>query len=1081
MNAAVAWFAKNYVAANLLMALLVVGGLFTIPQIKEEIFPEINLPVVSVSVEYPGASPEEVEQAICVRIEQELRGLQGVKHIHSNASEGVGSVSIEMLAGEDVRRRIDDIRTRVDSITTFPDEARKPLIQQMEVRFQVLDVAISGSVDEHTLRRLGEQARDEISALPGVTDVELVWARPYEIAIEVSRDDLERYDFTFDDLERAVQRSSLDLPGGSIKTEGGEILLRTKGQAYRRTDFESIPLRTLPDGTRLTVGDVARVVDGFEENDRVALFDGEPAVVVQVYRVGQQSALEISRSVRDYLAQASERLPAGVHFTLAQDDARVLRDRLDTLLGNARSGFLLVFLVLALFLRLRLALWVSLGVPISFLGALWLMPSLGQSINLISLMAFIVVLGIVVDDAIIVGENAHTHQSRGGKQLAGAIQGAIGVGTPVVFGVLTTVAAFAPMLFVPGPMGRVAKVIPLIVIVCLLFSLIESLFILPAHLGHGGSLDREPRTSLARRWRVFHDGIARGLRHFIEHRYRPALERAIEWRYLTVAVAITLLLLSGALVGGGWIKFTFQPAVENDVAVAYVAMPQGTPIETTRAAVEQLSRAAEQVATEAQQSGEVDARRSVFAHVSISVGQQPYKRKQASGASTFAESERTGSHLGEIQLEVIGASERRVSVTELTRRWREATGELVGADELSFSSELIAKAAPIHVELRAHDLDDLRDAAQQLRGRMEQYPGVIDLADSAQGGMRELEIEILPSAEALGLSVSDLGRQVRQAFWGHEAQRIQRGQDDVPVMLRYPLDERRSLAGLERMRIRTAAGSAVPFSAVARATLGEGYSTIGRTDRQRVVTVTGDVDPAAANANEVVASLKRRDLPEIQAAFPGIEFSFEGEQREQSEFLSSLARGWAIALLVIYALLAIPLRSYGQPLIIMSAIPFGLVGATWGHLFLGYDFSMMSVIGLVALSGVVVNDSLVLVDYVNQQRASGSSLREALLEAGTARFRAILLTSLTTFAGLTPLMLESSMQARMLIPMGISLAFGVIFATAITLLLVPCLYLILEDLTRALSSLRSLERAPWHTPVGDLETSAAESRPAASV
>jgi multidrug efflux pump subunit AcrB len=1041
----IAWFARNHVAANLLMAMLVAGGLLTLPHIKQEVFPEIDLPVVAVSVEYPGASPQEVEEAICVRIEQELQGLQGVKHVHSTAAEGIGSVSVELLAGEDVRRRLDDIRTRVDSITTFPESARRPLIQQADIRFQVLDVAISGAVDERTLHRLGEQAREEIAALPGITDAELVWARPYEIAIEVSEDALRRFDLTFDDVAGAVQRSSLDLPGGSVKTRGGEILLRTRGQAYRGPEFEALPLRTLPDGTRLALGDVAVVVDGFEESDRVALFDGEPAVLVQVYRVGQQSALEISRQVRTYLDEAEGRLPEGVHFTLAQDDARILRDRLATLLDNAQGGFALVVLVLALFLRLRLALWVSLGVPISFLGALWLLPSLDVSINLISLMAFIIVLGIVVDDAIIIGENAHTQQLETGDVMGGAIRGAIGVGTPVVFGVLTTVAAFAPMLFVPGPMGRVARVIPLVVIICLLFSLIESLFVLPAHLAHGGALESPPRTRLSRGWRAFQDRVARGLQSFIQDCYRPALERAIEWRYLTVASGLAVLILTTGLLAGGWIKFTFQPSVENDVAVAYVTMPQGTPVEVTRAAVEQLARAAEQVADGARQAGEVHAERGVFAHVSVSVGQQPYRLKQASGASSFAAASRTGANLGEIQLEVVRASERRVSVGELTRRWREATGEVIGAEELSFSSELISKAAPIDIEMRGRDLETLRAGAEALEARLARYPGVIDVADSFRGGMRELDIEILPSAEALGLSVADLGRQVRQAFFGHEAQRIQRGQDDVPVMVRYPASERRSLADLERMRIRTTDGSAVPFSAVARATLGQGYSTIRRIDRRRVVTVTADVDNAVSNANDVVKSLRERDLPEIEASLPGVSFSFEGEQREQSEFLESLTRGWLMALLAIYALLAIPLRSYTQPLIIMSAIPFGLVGAVWGHLLMGYDFSMLSVIGLVALSGVVVNDSLVLVDHVNQHRNEGASLERSLIAAGTARFRAIMLTSLTTFAGLTPLMLETSMQARMLIPMGISLAFGVIFATAITLLLVPCAYLILDS------------------------------------
>jgi multidrug efflux pump subunit AcrB len=1060
VNRVITWFAGNHVAANLLMAAIVVGGVFTLPRIKQEIFPEIDLPVVSISVDYPGASPQEVEEALCVRIEQELQGLQGVKQIRSTASEGNATVTVELLAGEDVRRRLDEVRTRVDAITTLPENARKPVISQMEIRFQVLDVAISGAIDEPTLKRLGEQARDEISALPGVSDAELVWARPYEIAIEVSEHDLVRYDLTFDEVVRAVQRSSLDMPGGSVKSASGEILLRTVGQAYRGADFEALPLRTLPDGARLTLGDVANVVDGFEESDRIARFDGEPAVLVQVYRVGEQSALAISRTVRAYLAEAEARLPAGVHFTLAQDDARILRERIETLLDNAQSGFALVVLVLALFLRLRLALWVSLGVPISFLGALWLCPTLDVSINLISLMAFIVVLGIVVDDAIIVGENAHTQQLRGHDPLRGAILGAQGMATPVVFGVLTTVAAFAPMLFVPGPMGRVAKVIPLVVIVCLLFSLLESLLILPAHLGHGRSALRSPRHAISRRWIAFQDRIAAALSDFIAHRYRPLLERAIEWRYLTVASGLALMMFTSGLLAGGWLAFTFQPSVENDVAVAYVNMPQGTPAAITRRAVAQIAAAAERVGADALERGEIDPGRSVFAHVSTSVGQQPYKLKQASGASSFADAMRAGSHLGEVQLEVIGGSERRVSVAELTRRWREATGEIVGAEEISFSSELIGRAMPIQLELSGHDLDELRRAAASLRGAVAHYPGAIDIRDSFRGGMQELEIEILPSAEALGLSVADLGRQVRQAFYGHEAQRVQRGRDDVPVMIRYPGEDRRSLADLERMRIRTADSSAVPFSSVARATLGEGYASIQRVDRRRVVTVTADVDTNVGNANQIVAALRRDELPQIEAAFPGVRFAFEGEQREQAEFLSALVRGWFMALLAIYGLLAVPLRSYTQPLIIMSAIPFGLIGATWGHLLLGYDFSMLSVIGIVALSGVVVNDSLVLVDYANERRREGAGLREALIAAGTARFRAILLTSLTTFAGLTPLMLEQSVQARMLIPMAISLAFGVIFATLITLVLVPCAYLVLEDALRALRSGASDEAPP---------------------
>lgn len=1073
MNRAIAWFASNHVAANLLMAVLVVGGLLSLPGIKQEIFPELDLDVVSVRVDYPGATPEEVEEAICVRIEEQLQGLQGVKRIRSTASEGYGSVSVELLAGEDVRRRLGEIRTRVDGIDTFPDNAEKPVVEQADFRFQVLDVAVSGTADERTLKRLGEQTRDEIAALPGITDVELVSARPYEVSIEVSELTLRRHGLTFDDVVHAVQRSSLDLPGGSVKTSGGEILLRTRGQAYLGEDFEKIVLLSRPDGTRLRLGDVANVVDGFEETDQLTRFDGTPAVVVQVYRVGQQSALEVSSAVKAYVAEATHKVPENVTLTVAQDDARFLRGRIDTLLSNARSGFLLVILVLALFLRLRLALWVSLGVPLSFLGALLLLPSMDVSINLISLMGFIVVLGIVVDDAIIVGENAHTEQLRTKSNLLGAIAGAQGVATPVVFGVLTTMAAFAPMLWVPGPMGRIARVIPVVVCLCLLFSLLESLFVLPAHLGHGTSVDAPATNRISQRWRDFQDGIARGLKYFIEEVYRPTLEWALEYRYLAVSLGLGMLMLTMGMLGGGWIKFVFQPDVEGDVTVAYVTMPQGTPPGITHAAVAQLEEAALAVAAEVdagRETPEGEEETSVFAHLITSVGQQPYRLKQATGPAAFAAGKATGSHLGEVQIEVVEAEKREETVAALTQRWREVTGAIPGAEELTFTSTIMSAGAPVDIELSGTDLERLRVAARWVKQQLATYPGVIDIADSFRGGKPELELELLPSAESLGLSVEDLGRQVRQAFYGHEVQRIQRGRDDVPVMVRYPADQRRSLGDLEGMRIRTASGDAVPFSAVALASLSEGFSSIRRVDRRRIVTVTADVDPAVANSNEVLADFKRDFLPDLTSIHPGIHMSFEGEQREQSEFLGALARGWLIALLVIYGLLAIPLRSYLQPMVIMSAIPFGLLGAAWGHVLMGHDFSMFSVIGVVALSGVVVNDSLVLVVHVNKKRDEGLALADALVNAGQARFRAILLTSLTTFAGLTPLLLETSVQARMLIPMGISLAFGVIVATAITLLLVPAGYLILEDLvgTRATKNVLS------PVPVGD--TSSGSSR-----
>ncbi len=1051
MNRAVAWFATNHVAANLLMALLVAGGLLTLPQVKQEVFPEIALPVVSVSVSYPGASPAEVEEAVCVRIEEALQGLQGIKRLHSNANEGGGSVSVELMAGEDARLRLDQIRSRVDGIETFPEEVKRPVVTQADLRFQVLDVAVSGDVDERTLKQLGQQARDEIAALPGVTDVELAATRPYEITIEVSEESLRRHGLSMSQIAAAVQRSSLDLPGGSIKTESGEILIRTLGQARSASDFERVVLVSRADGTRLTLGDVGRVIDGFEESDELTLFDGRPAVIVQVFRVGRQSALEISETVKQYLAEREASLPEGVRFTVAQDDARFLRDRLDTLLNNGWTGFVLVFGVLALFLRVRLAMWVSLGVPLSFLGAIWLLPTFDVSINLISLMAFIIVLGIVVDDAIIVGENAYTEQERSQNPLRGAIQGAQGVSTPVVFGVLTTIAAFAPMLFVPGPMGRVARVIPLVVCLCLVFSLLESLFVLPAHLGHaGGGIRDSARTRVARLWRHFQDRISDGLQRLTEEHYRPLLERALAARYTTAAIGIAMLWITLGLLGGGWIQMVFQPEVESDVSVAYVHMPLGTPTELTAAAVAQVADGARRVAEEIDAERDLERDGSIFAHFSTSVGRQPYRKKQASGPSSFAAANARGSHLGEVQVEVVSSDKREISVAELTRRWRERTGEIVGAEEISFTASLIAAASPIQIELSGAELDELRSAAAFVAERLAGYDGVLDIRDSFRSGKQELELELLPSAEALGLHVEDLGTQVRQAFYGQEVQRVQRGRDEVKVVVRYPLAERRSLADLENMRIRTADGSAVPFSSVARATLGEGFASVRRVDRQRVVAVTADVDNAITNAGVVLADMQKSDLQELRSLFPGVRISIEGEQREQREFLSSLGRGWAIALLVIYALLAIPLRSYAQPFIIMSAIPFGLVGAVWGHVMMGLSFSMMSLVGLVALSGVVVNDSLVLVDYVNRRRAEGADLHEAVVSAGIARLRAILLTSATTFAGLTPLLLETSVQAKLLIPMAVSLAFGVVFATVITLLLVPATYLILDDVIRAL-------------------------------
>ena len=1047
MKAAIAWFAKNHVASNLVMLVIVGAGLATLPTLTQELIPDIELEYITVSTIYPGASPSEVEASVTNRVEESISALQGVKTIRSASAEGLSSVTLELMAGEDVRKRLDEVRSAIDALDTLPEDAEVPTAKQVEIDRRVLTVAVAGETDEWTLKRIAQQVRDELVALPGISEAELAVAREYEIAIELSERAMQRYGLSFDEVAAAVRRSSLDLPGGSIKTDGGEILLRAKGQAYSAEDFSRIALVSRADGTRLVLGDVAEVIDGFAESDQAARFDGLPAVHVDIGRVGDQKSPAISEAVRGYIARAEDTLPEGIELTVWNDESKVLADRLDTMVRNARGGFLLVVLILSLFLRLRLSLWVSLGIPISFLGAVAVMPGFDLTINYVSLLGFIVVLGIVVDDAIVVGENVHTHQEKTKDKLRGAIEGAQAIVIPVTFGVLTTVAAFAPLLFLPGPMGRMTRYVPMVVIACLLFSLFESMFVLPAHLAHGKKpLDHSPTTPVSRVWRRFQEKIAAGLKYVIEERYKPALRSALEWRYLTVSVGIAMLIFTTGVISGGWLKFVFHQAVEGDFMVAQLTMTEGTPSYVTGDALRHIEDALEHVRREVDEERGGDGP-SVFTHVAASLGEQPFGQ----GGSMFGGGGGSSGHIGEIQVQVVGDEARDVGVLELVKRWRDTSGEIPGVVELSFKSELMSAGAALEVELSGHDLEQLRRGAEVVREQIATYEGVYDIADTFRGGKQELEYQILPSAEALGLTLSDLARQLRQAFHGEEVQTIQRGRDEIDVVVRYPAAERRSLADVERMRIRGVDGSEVPFSRVARADLGVGFSTIQHVDRRRVVSVTADVDQAIANANEIVADLKKGALDEALADIPGVHWAFEGEQAQQREFLVAQLIGMAASLFVIYVLLAVPLGSYLQPFIIMSAIPFGFVGAAWGHVFLGFPLTMYSVIGLVALAGVVVNASLVLVDYVNKLVASGRPLEQAVVEAGMARFRAILLTSLTTFAGLTPLMLETSLQAKFMIPMAISIAFGVIFSSFVTLFLVPCSYLVLEDLLRLLS------------------------------
>ena len=1039
MNGTIAWFGNNPVAANLVMVFIIVSGLVASTSIRAEIFAEIALDRISIQVPYLGAAPEEVESGVVIRIEEAIQGIDGIRRIHATASEGLAAVTVELDFSADARRVLDEIKNNIDAITTFPLETEEPIISEVIARTQVVDIAISGNADLFSLKTLAERVRVELSALPEITQVDLVGAPPYEISIEVSEAALRRHGMTFDRIAEAVRRESLDLPGGSVRTDGGEIQLRTTGQAYRGAEYEDLVLWTRPDGSRLRVDDVATVVDGFAETNQQARFDRQPTVLLSVSRAGDQSVLDIATAVTRYVERTRAGLPQGVTMTVWRNQADVLRERLSVMLRSGAAGFLLVCAVLAVFLDLRLAWWVSLGIPIPFLGAIALMPGLDVSINITSLFAFILVLGILVDDAIIVGENVHRHHEHAGAGVAGAVAGAQQIAKPVVFAVLTTVAAFLPLLIVPGFIGKAFRAVPLIVIPCLLFSLVESLAILPAHLAHVS----KPRA--LGRWRRLQQGVRDGLRRFVDTGYQPALRVALRWRYLTVALALATLIVTGGMVLGGWTGFRFLGALDIGYMTATVTMPQGVPVAATVSALQRLEDGAARLRARLAQDTGLD----YFRHVSTTVGDQPV---QSRGGELFGVTDvASAANIGEVIIELAGAEARSYDSEQLGNLWREETGPIPEAVEVAFDTSPLNPGNDVDVQLSGPDLDQLRDAAAAVRRRLADYAGVYAIADSFRAGKPERRLDITPAAQTLGLTLQDLGRQVRQAFYGEEAQRIQRGRDDVRVMVRYPRDERRSLGDLENMRIRTPHGGEVPFSVVAQVESGFGFASITRVDRNRSVNVTAAVDPATASAGSVIADLRERVLPEVLAEYPGVFFSFQGVQAEQAETLASLRRGFLLAMLLIYMLLAIPLRSYVQPLIIMAAVPFGVVGAIWGHLLMGLDLSILSVFGLVALTGVVVNDSLVMVDFVNGARrdapvgAEADRLQRALLEAGAVRFRPILLTSLTTFVGLAPLMLERSTAAMTLVPMAVSLAFGVLFATFITLILVPTIYLILAD------------------------------------
>jgi multidrug efflux pump subunit AcrB len=1034
----IAWFAKNHVAANLLMVTLLALGLGSLKfNIPLEVFPSIEPRTIKVSVSVPGAMPEEMESSVSIKLEEAVQDLEGLDDIVSNASEGNALLILTLNDDYSAQNILAEVKNRIDAINNLPADADRPVVSLAKRQREVISVAVSGDLSEREIRQVAERVRDQLLAVSGITQVQLDGVREYEISIEVKEKVLQQYGIRLEQVALALQNSSRDISAGSLKTDGGDILIRSSGQAYRKTEFDSIPVLTTDDGSIVRVADLADVSDGFSQTPIVTRFNGQPAAIVDIYRVGQQSAIDVADKVMLYLDEAKSDLPESVTLTAWRDRSKIVKKRLTTLSNNALQGGLLVLLLLTLFLRPAIALWVCIGIPVSFMGALLVMPIFGVTLNIISLYGFIVILGIVVDDAIVTGENIYSHLRTSENSLDAVINGTKEVAVPVTFGILTTVAAFLPIAFIEGVRGQLFAAIPVVVIPILIFSLIESKLVLPAHLKHLNfqkesqlSLSKGRRFDLAflHRWQ---QGFANGFEHAVLKYYHPVLNRVLAQRYIFLAVSFGILIVLYALVTSGWMRFIFFPKVQSELARATLEMPVGTPIEVTDRYVISMVNAAKELQKKHMDelSGE-----SVIRNIMATTG---------SGSSS------SGGHLGRVMFEMTPPEDRSSVVTsrEMVSQWRGLIGSVPGAEKLIFRAEIGRVSDPIHIQLRGKEFPSLASVAEAIKGKLAEYPTIFDITDSYSDGKQALQIKLKDEAFMLGLTRQQIVSQVREAFYGYEVQRIQRGRDDIRVMVRYPELDRRSIHSLDQFLVSNAQGERIPLSQIAYLVPETSPATISRIDLNRTISVRADIDKTNTNMLVLQKELKAY-VSQLTTQYPNISYSMDGEAKEQRQSFGSLKYGVFFVLFIIYSLLAIPFKSYWQPIIVMAVIPFGAVGAIGGHWIMGMDLTLISLLGMLALTGIVVNDSLVLVDFINKRRERTGDLLSSVSLAAVARFRPVILTSLTTFLGLMPLLFEKSTQAQFLIPMAVSLGFGILFATVITLLLVPVNYLVVEDLRR---------------------------------
>ena len=1009
--------AGHSVAANLLMVVFLVGGIIMFSRIKKEVFPDFDLDIINITVPYPGASPEEVERGVILAIEEAVQGLEGVNEVTASAREGAGTVTVEIIEGENIQQLAQDVQNEVDRITSFPEEAEDPQVVIAQRRRYVVSMALYGGQSEWILREVAEDIRDRLIQDPDITQVDFEGIRDYEISIEIPLATLRAYGLTIDEVAGRIRRTSVELPGGAIKSKSGDILVRVKERRDFGPEFGKIPIITSNDGSRVLLEDIAVIKDGFEETDNFATYNGKPAVMIQVYRVGEQTPISVSDAVRRQVEKVNQILPPGLALEVRNDRSEIYRQRMDLMMRNGYLGLALVFILLAVFLEARLAFWVSLGIPISILGSFIVLSFINVSINLITMFAFIVTLGIVVDDAVVVGENVYYYRQSGLGWFEAAVRGAREIAKPITFSVLTNMVAFMPMMFIPGFMGKIFKYIPLVVIAVFSVSLIESLFVLPSHIGHRRRSD--PSGPL--RWLILGQArFSRSFSRFIQTKYGPFLDLALRYRYLTLSIGIAVLVLTVAYVRSGRMGFELFPKVESDYALATAKLPFGTAVQKTERVQQIIVEAAQQVV---QENGGDDLAQGIFSVINA--------------------------NLAETRVYLTPPDVRPMSTAKLADLWRERVGTLTGLEFLKFESDAggPGRGAAISVELSHRRINILERASSELAEALEFFPNVSDIDDGYAPGKQQIDFQIKPEGRSLGLRSQEVARQVRNAYFGAEVLRQQRGRNEIKVSVRLPKEERALEFNLEQMILRTPTGTEVPLSEAVSIKRGRAYTTIDRRNSRRIVTVSADVKPRS-QADQVLQSLKADTLPALQQKYPGLTYSFEGRQADRRESMRSLMLGLLMALIIIYAMLAVPFNSFIQPIIIMMSIPFGIVGAVIGHLIMGYSLSVMSMFGVVALSGVVINDALVLIDFANRKRQAGMNKHDAIHGAGIHRFRPIMLTTLTTFGGLTPMIFETSRQARFLIPMAVSLGFGIVFATLITLLLVPSLYLIVEDLRR---------------------------------